>query len=169
MSIASIICRWTGDDLSPRPAFRAECDAKLVIGADYQIDFLEDRSAKSMRFYFAALDDIFASLPEGEQVYVTREHMRHAALIECGFADKLVVACTSNADALRVVSYAVKRDPFAIGTVIDDVATVWNAQSQGMKAMGKDRFKASMDAVLAHCAALIGVEVDQLKQRSEHV
>ena len=57
-------------------------------------------------------------------------------------------------------------DEYAIVTVTGSLVTVYTAQSQSYRAMGKDKFQASKQAVLDLIAEMIGVETKKLKEQS---
>lgn len=162
MTMAPIVCEWDGECLFPRPMFAKACDAGLVIGQCYRIEFIEEHSEKSRRFYFATLDDIFASLPENNGRFTSREQMRHAALIATGYADFAEFAFRDDEQAFAFANYTTAHEPYAVVVQALDSVAVWRAESQARNGgMDKQRFQDSTRDVLSYCAELIGVLVEQ--------
>jgi hypothetical protein len=58
-------------------------------------------------------------------------------------------------------------DDYAIVLMEGMVVTVWRAESQSYKAMGKKRFTESKRAVLDYCASLVGVSTNDLERNAE--
>lgn len=160
-----IPCEWDGEIFVPVPGFRKTADRHFVIGEVYALAPHEDRSGASHRHYFAALHTAWANLPEEQaQRFPTSEHLRKFALVATGFADHRSIVCGSRAEALRVAGFIQPMDTFAVVSVTAAVVNVWTAQSQSMRAMGNERFKASKQAVLDYVAGLIGVASDDLSK-----
>jgi hypothetical protein len=57
-------------------------------------------------------------------------------------------------------------DPFCLAVVEKAICTVFRAESQSMKAMGKARFHESVRAVEDWCADLIGTTGDALREHA---
>jgi hypothetical protein len=83
----------------------------------------------------------------------------------------LVLDCGANAPALRVkaalVASEARAHGYAIGQVRGPVVTIWAPESQSVRAMGGDRFRASKAAILDWIAAKIGVSPDRLMDEKE--
>ena len=159
---------WDGESLRPAsPYWAKRADAEYVIGERYQIAPIEERSAASHAHYFAAVNEVWANLPEElAERLPTSEHLRKYALIKCGFADQRQIVCASKAEAQRVAAFIRPMDDYAIVGASEAVVTVWTAQSQSFRAMGKQRFGESKERVLAFLASLIAVEPEALSQRA---
>jgi hypothetical protein len=154
--------RWTGsamEPLRPRAADRA-----FVIGEVYTLETVEQRSGPQHRFYFAALAEAWRNLPDAlAEEYPDAETLRKKALIRTGYRDERSIVCASKAEARRVAAFVAPMDRYAIVAVSESVVRVWTAKSQSMRAMGRQEFGESIEAVLAFCAGLIGVAPDALK------
>lgn len=156
MSIAPTLFRWTGEAMEPLPRFAKACDAAFTVGEVYRMDVQEQRSLISHHHYFATLNDIFLSLPEGtDERIATAEHLRKFALVRCGYRDERTIVCANKAEARRIAAFIQPMDEFAIVAVQEATIVVWTAKSQSMKAMGKAEFQKSKDDVLAYCQGLL--------------
>lgn len=151
--------RWTGEAFEPLPRFKAACDRELVVGQVYRIETIEERSARSHAHYFACIHERWLSLPEhfGDR-FPTPEHLRKYALIRAGFRDERTIVASSRAEALRLAAFVKPMDPYAIVTVTEALVTVWTAQSQSMKAMGREAFQKSKDDVLGVLDDMLGIK-----------
>jgi hypothetical protein len=155
MNAPQLFC-WDGEAMRPAPRFAKACDDAFVVGEVYRMEVQEQRSLVSHRHYFATLNDIFMSLPEGtDERIASVEHLRKFALIRCGYRDERTFVCASKAEAQQLAVFIQPMDEFAIVAVTEACVTVWTAKSQSMKAMGKVEFAASKEAVLAYCARLL--------------
>lgn len=161
---APILCTWHGDAFIPRSRFAKLCDKEFVVGQDYPLVVHEERSGQSHRHYFAAVHDGWQNLPEDVATdFPTSEHLRKYALIKGGFCDRRSIVCASKAEALRVASFIEPMDEFAVVTVTEAAITVYTAQSQSQRAMGRKQFQASKVAVLDIIAGMVGVKPEQIE------
>lgn len=162
---ATIPCYWDGEAFVPRHGYVAQCARVFEVGRTYPLAVHEGRSSASHRHYFATISEGWSNLPEhlAEQ-FPTPEHLRKFALIKAGFADKRSVVCDSIGDAMRVAAFIRPMDTYALVTVNEFVVTVWTAQSQNTKAMGKRVFQESKDSVLGIIADMIGVKPEALSR-----
>ena len=168
MSAPLLIAEWEGDVLRPLLRFMKELNARLVVGERYRIDIIEERSERSHRAYFAAVNEAWMSLPEDKaDLFPTAEHLRKYALVKTGYADHRSIVCASKAEAVRLAAFIKPMDAFAVVTVRDAVVNVWTAKSQSSHAMGKKDFLASQQAVRDLCAGLIGVTGQALANEGE--
>lgn len=129
------------------------------------------RSGVSHRHQFAWLKEAWENLPEHlmDMPWAeTADSMRKHALIATGFCNKTVLDCGAKATAQRVkvalLAAEVKAHGYAIGSVSGPVVTIWTPESQSVRAMGGDRFKASKSAILDWVAGQIGCSPDDLKR-----
>lgn len=158
-----ILYAWTGTAMEPLKRFHNAVNALFVIGQVYNLEVIEERSSASHRHYFASLHDAWLNLPEDQaERFATSEHLRKFALIKTGFADSRQMVCSSKAEAIRFAAFVRPCDEYALVTVAGQVVTIYTAQSQSTKAMGKKRFQESKDAVLEYVSSLIGVDPRQL-------
>jgi len=150
--------RWEGDGFKPLPRFAAECDKHFVVGEVYRLAVVEDRSKRSHDHFFACVDDAWGNLPERWAVrFPSPDHLRKWALIKAGYADSRQYVCASEDDAWKLGAFIRPLNGYAVVTVDGCVLTVWEAQTQSMKAMKKARFQESKVAVLDIIAGMIGV------------
>ena len=120
----------------------------------------EHRSAESHRFYFAAIADAWANLREDVAATLpSAEHLRKWALIQSGYCAMTKLAFKTNAEAIAACAFISALDTYAECGVNGTVAVIRRATSQSMKAMGKEEFQKSKEAVLAVISQLIGAEV----------
>ena len=161
-------CVWTGDSFEPLPGFRKRADAAFVVGQVYHMEPVEERSARTHRHYFALVNEAWQSMPDDfAERFPTPESLRKFALIKAGFADSRQIVAASRAEALRLAAFIRPMDEYAVVSVSEAVVTVWTAQSQSMRAMGKERFKASKDGVLAAIETMLDLEPGTLGQQKE--
>jgi hypothetical protein len=154
---------WNGEAMVPRAAHMA--DRHFVIGEQYMMVEHHERSSASHAHYFAAVNEAWQSLPEGQaERFPTPEHLRKYAMIKAGHHDSRSVSCGSKAEALRVASFIQPMDEYAIVTVSGAVVSVFTAKSQSYRAMGKADFEASKEAVLNIVAEMVGVDTDSLAE-----
>lgn len=156
--------RWDGQSFTPINARVARAaDQEFVVGDIYRLEAVEERSAKSHRHFFAAVNEAWANLPEslGDQ-FPSPDHLRRWCLIRAGYAEHRNIVAASKAEAQRIAAFVKPMDSYAVVTVRESVVTVYTAESQSMKAMGKQRFQESKDAVLSLLAAMIGADPVEL-------
>jgi hypothetical protein len=157
--------RWDGEAL--RPLRPREADRFYVVGEVYRMIEHQDRSQASHAHYFAAINEAWSNLPDhlAEQL-PTPEHLRKFALIKAGYADQRQLVASSKAEALRLAAFVRPCDPYAVVTVRDAVVTIYTAQSQSHRAMGKKVFQESKDKVLGVVAQMIGTTPQALAQNA---
>lgn len=157
MTIPPIPYRWEGDVLRPlRPRV---ADEHLTVGEVYTLVPHEERSQASHNHYFAAINERWQSLPDDLMAeYPTAEHLRKKMLIRAGYADQQDIVLNSKADALKVAALARGLDGYAVVDLRGNVVRVYRAQTQSYRAMDRQTFQASKDAVLSAIDALLGVK-----------
>lgn len=149
--------------MTPLPGFAKRCDAAFIVGEVYNLEAIEQRSAKSHAHYFATVNEAWQNLPENlTEQFPTSEHLRKWCLIRAGYAENRQIVAGSRAEAQRIGAFIKPMDSYAVVTVRDAVVTVYTAESQSMRAMGKQRFQESKDAVLSLLAAMIGTDPIEL-------
>lgn len=160
---AAIPFRWTGEAMEPLPGFAKRCDREFTVGEVYNLEAIEQRSAKSHAHYFAAVNEAWQNLPENlVEQFPTSEHLRKWSLIRAGYHQHRDIVASSKAEAQRLAAFVKPMDSYAVVTARESVVTVYTAESQSMKAMGKQRFQESKDAVLSLLAAMIGTDPVEL-------
>lgn len=158
---------WTGDAMQPLGRFRGLCDRQFVIGESYILTELEERSSKSHAHFFACVRDGWSSLPEDlAGRFPSPDHLRKWALIKVGFRDEVSFVASSKAEAARIAAFLRPVEDTAVVRVKDAVVVRWTAKSQSMRAMGKDDFQRSKDAVLAVIDELIGTAPGTLSREA---
>lgn len=135
-------------------------DKALVVGEVMTWQQVEERSLQSHRHYFAAVHEAWLNLPETISMeFPNSEGLRKYCLIKAGFCTVKKVACRTNREANELTAYLLGLDNFLVCEVSGNVATIYRAESQSMKAMGQKRFQESKQAVLEILSAMIGAEV----------
>ena len=105
--------------------------------------------------YFACIHQAWLNLPEEmADQFPTEEHLRAYALIKTGYCDSNTLVCSSKAEAQRTAAFLKPIDSFAVVTVKDNVVIRYSAQSQSMRAMNRDDFQRSKEAVLDIISAM---------------
>jgi hypothetical protein len=164
--LSPIILRYDGDGAFSAPYMRLATlmDKSFVIGEQYRLEIVHERSQASHAHYFACINSAWQSLPEtmGDR-FPTAEHLRKYALVQAGYRDERSIVCASRAEALRVAAFVKPMDTYAIVTTSEAVVRVFTAQSQSYRAMGKTQFAASKEAVLAIVSEMIGTDVAALR------
>jgi len=159
---------WDGEAFRPLPRFAKECDKRYVVGLRYMLEEIQERSSKSHAHYFAMVGEAWMNLPEdASDRWPTSEHLRKWCLIKAGFHDHRSIVARSKAEALRLASFIRPMDDFAIVTVNDCVVDVFTAKSQSHRAMNKQEFAKSKEAVLRILADMIGVAPGKLEKAGE--
>lgn len=165
---APLTYAWDGEAFAPLPRFAKHADKEFVIGQNYRLEVQEERSAISHRHYFASLHEAWLNLPEVHaERFATEEHLRKYALIKAGYRDERSIVCASKAEAQRVAAFIRPMDEYAIVTVHDATVIVYTAKSQSSKAMGKQAFQESKQAVLDIVSQLIGVPQTTLEREGQ--
>lgn len=163
-----IPARYEGDgEFVVLNSFRKRADKDFVVGLVYNLDVVEQRSAASHAHYFACVSAGWQSLPESAaEQFPSPEHLRKFALIKTGYRDERTIVCSSKAEAARLCAFIKPMDEFALVVPNEATVTVYTAQSQSHRAMGRDRFQASKDDVLAYVSDLIGTDVTALRSNA---
>jgi len=162
-----IVTRWNGEAFEPFGRSRAECNATRVVGEVYRFDDHAERSEASHAHYFATIAEGWANLPESmSEKLQNPEALRKFSLIKTGYATQRQYAATSRAEADRFAMFASLDEEYCIITREGNVVTVWRAESQSYRAMGKKRFEDSKRAVLDYIASLIGVTPSDLNKEA---
>lgn len=163
---APLTFAWDGDVMVPVASCRRAANEHFVVGERYRMDVVEERSQKSHSHYFAAIHEIWSSLPDDKAVHFpTAEHLRKFALIRCGYSDQRQIVCASKAEAQRVARFVKPMDEYAVVTTHEAVVSVFTAQSQSRKAMGNRDFQDSKMKVLEYLSGLVGVAPGDVPQQ----
>jgi hypothetical protein len=171
MNEKPIIFVWSGEAMIPRDRrFAYQCDRQFVVGEHYTLVQHEDRSSLSHRHYFFAISEAWKNLPEQiADRFSSPEHLRKWALIKAGYRDERTHVAATKAEARRLAAFMAPIDDFAIVTATGLTVTVWTAKSQSTRAMNKQEFSRSKEAVLGVLADLIGTSKEALTERAKEV
>lgn len=163
-----IVAQWDGEHLVPLRRFHNQVNAELIVGEHYRVEFVEERSQRSHRHYFAALHEAWMNLPDAIATeYATVEHLRKRALIATGHYDERRFIASSPVEARKLAAFLRPADGFAVISVAGSAVVERKAKSQSRKAMGGPTFQKSKVDVLEWCDALIGVEAGELEKAAE--
>jgi hypothetical protein len=157
-----IQCLWNGEAFVPQtPFMRRRAEDRFGAGEIVLLEAQHERSAKSHRFYFAQLRELWLNLPEKfaiEQWAQSPEHLRKYALIKTGYSETQTFTCAGDAEAKRWAFRMRPIDQFSIVVVKAGTVVRYTAHSQSIKAMGAKDFQASKTAVIEFVEDLIGAE-----------
>lgn len=155
-----IECFWDGDAFRPiNDWWKSRARRQFTEGEVYHLADQPERSSRSHNHYFASVAEAWKNLPDAlAERFPTADHLRRYALIKAGYCDSTTMVCSSKAEAQRVASFIRPTDEFGIVIVTEATVTRYAAKSQSMRAMGKDEFQKSKDAVLGIISEMIGVE-----------
>lgn len=149
------------------PFFAARASKQYEPGHVYVLVPKEGRSPESHRHYFACLHDAWLNLAEEyADEFSSSEELRAYALVKAGYADKTIITCATNQDAIHAAAMATSRDKIRIVNVAGRVITVWTPHSQSQREMGKEAFGASKNAVLDIVAAMARTTVADLSRNA---
>jgi hypothetical protein len=162
MSDQPILMRWTGEAMEPVSSFWASrADRQWVVGETYPMVKHQDRSQATHNHEFAAIADLWASLPEryrDEPWAQSPEHLRKFALIMCRYCDTQTYPCNSRAEAERWAKNLRPLDEYSVVKVEGTTVYRFTAQSQAKRAMGAKLFGESKRAILEYIEDLIGAD-----------
>jgi hypothetical protein len=155
-----ITMTWDGEAMVPASQYwAARADRQFVVGETYRIVEHNDRSEASHNHYFASITNAWRTLPDDLLTeYPSPEHLRKKMLVKCGYAKERTIVCADKAEAGRMAALVEEMDEHAVIDAREAVVRVYTAQSQSMKAMGKQEFQASKEAVLSAIDDLLGVD-----------
>lgn len=165
MSAPPLPFYWSGKEMVPLNAGVARrCAKAYAEGEVVNLAVVEDRSAASHRAYFASVNEAWLNLPDDlAERFGSPDHLRKFALIKAGYSDSQTFVASSKAEAVRLAAFIRPIDEFSVVTVNGTTVTRFTAQSQSMRAMGKETFQRSKDAVLEQIAKMIEVPVAELR------
>lgn len=160
--------KWNGETMEPaNPHWARRADALYAIGETYLMEPHEQRSRATHNHQFAEVAEAWKNLPEKWAARLpTPEHLRKYALIKAGYADSRTFVAASAKQARDLVAFLRPSDEFSIVTADAATVTIWTAQSQSQRAMGKARFQASKQAVLEVISAMIEVTPAALRDNT---
>lgn len=161
----AVVYNGDGFDIVQRGRWQKDADGYFVIGERYLIQEVGERSSNSHRHYFACVNEAWKNLPDDLlRLYPSAEHLRKHALIRTGFADIQDTIFGSKQDAERAAALIRPLDGYAIIETRGPVVTIYRAKSQRRRAMDKDEFQRSKDAVLDWISKLLGTNPEALSR-----
>jgi len=99
---------------------------------------LQERSRQSHNHYFSTLSKAWNNLPEHlVECFPSVEYLRKFALIKCGFYNSRSIIASSVKQVRDLANFMKQVDEFSICIVRKCLVTIYTAQSQSLKAMGK--------------------------------
>jgi 5-methylcytosine-specific restriction endonuclease McrA len=154
-----------GEFRAPHSFAEKQCDRDLVIGEIQRWELALDRNEKSHDHYFALVHQAWLNLPEQYAMEFPNEtSLRKFALIKTGYCKTHKMVTINNAEATKQAAFMQSLEEYSICEVTGNVVTVWTADSQKYRAMGKKLFQKSKDDVLTFLSQFIGSDVAALKQ-----
>jgi hypothetical protein len=131
-----------------------ECGA--LISGDYM------SADRTRRFFFAAIRDAWANLPEHhKERFPNSEVLRKTALIHAGHCDVMTVVAGSKSAAPGVANAFKARDQYCIAVPKGDVVTVYTARSMARRVLLKKEFLQVAEKVFAWIESQTGVNPAQ--------
>lgn len=156
---------WRDGVFVPENRLAAYCDETFGEGEVVTFERHEERSIASHNHYHASIQTAFDNLPEQDERFPTPNALRKWALIKSGYCTEMSVVCADPEQAATVASFTGNAEGVII-VVRGNIVKKYTAKSQSMKAMGKDEFQKSKDAVLDTIAELIAVTRKKLEQNA---
>lgn len=165
--IRPVACIWTGEHFVPLPRFKRLCDQQFEVHEEYALIPSEERSISSHRGYFAQVKEAWENLDEEfDGRFPTPEHLRAWALVQTGYATEASYVMDSDKDAKQLAVTLRRLSPLAVIRVSEGVVTHWEAESQSVHAMKKERFEASKKAVLDLVAPMANTTERDLRKNA---
>lgn len=158
-----VFLKWTGEAFIPEPAFKNLCAAQYAVGEVYPMLPVEERSQSSHNHYFAAVAEGFNNLSEeNAKRFPTSEHLRHWALVQCGYCSETNYVMANSKEARKLAAELRRKSPYSVLSIRDNVVIEWEAESQSKAAMKKDPFEKSKRDVLDLVASMARTTPAQL-------
>lgn len=139
------------------------------------LDIQQERSTKTHGHQFAWISDAFDSLPErlhNAPFAQSPETLRKHALIMTGFCEVATIPCGSKAVSERVAAHvsvmAVKLHGYAIVSTSGPMVVVKTPMSQSSRAMGKEAFQKSKEAILNWIGNLLETNPEDLEKGTQN-
>lgn len=158
-----VFLKWTGDVFAPEPSFKNYCAQQYAVGEIYPMLPVEERSQSSHNHYFAAVAEGFNNLSEeNAKRFPTSEHLRHWALVQCGYCSETNYVMANSKEARKLAAELRRKSPYSVLSIRDNVVVEWEAESQSKAAMKKDPFEKSKRDVLDLVASMARTTPAQL-------
>lgn len=167
LRVRPIVFIRVDNHMVPLPRFQRLFDQQFAVSEEYPLIISEERNMTRHRGYFAQVNEAFKNLDEAyANGYPSPDHLRADALIEAGYCSMDQFECKSHEEALRIARRFRREIPLARIRVRDDLVIVYEAESQSVSAMKKERFEASCRAVLQIVASMARTTPAELKKNA---
>lgn len=154
-----MLFRCQNEALVPLPRYAGDFSRQFEDGRVYRMERIEPRSPQSHSHFFAVLNEAWQTLPEHlAERFPSPEHLRKYALVKAGFCDVRTHVTGTKAEAQRLAAFMRPMDEFAIVAANEAVVSVYTAQSQAVKAMGRKEFERSKQEVFRVIAEMTGTD-----------
>src|SRR6516162_11295284 len=98
----TVFMLWDGEVFKPNPAFNGYWNRGFVVGEVYPMAVVEERDRNSHNHYFAAVTEGWKNLSEENAAqFPTADHLRHWALVQCGYYDESYYVMSSPQEAKK--------------------------------------------------------------------
>lgn len=165
--IRAVQCVWTGEHFVPLPRFMRLCDQQFCVHEEYALIPSEERSMTSHRGYFAQVKEAWKNLAEEfDGRFPTAEHLRSWALVQTGYATESTFVMDNEAEAKNLAISLRRMSPMAVLRVSGNVVQHFEAESQSVHAMKKERFEASKKAVLDLVSSMARTTPTELRRNA---
>jgi len=142
----------------PVPRYQNVARRQFGDGGEHIMEESAERSRASHSAYFAALHDLFQSIPENIAArWPTETHFRRWLLIETGWFEEKEFDLLSEKHARALGNYIRIEDEYARIAIRGTKVIIRRAKSQSLKAMGAADFKQSKKDVLDLAEQMVGV------------
>jgi hypothetical protein len=165
--IRPILVVRVDNSLVPLPRFQRMFDEIYAVNEEYPIIVSEERSMASHRGYFAQIKEAYNNLAEEyANGFPSPEHLRAAALVEAGYCTEANYVMDSPKEAKHLGIMLRKLSPLAIIRISGNVVKHFEAESQSVNAMKKERFEASKKAVLDIVSSMARTTTTELRKNA---
>lgn len=121
----------------------------------------------SHRGYFAQVKEAWKNLSEEfDGQFPSAEYLRAWALVETGYATESKFVMDTAKDAKQLAIALRKTSPMAVIRVSGNVVMYWEAESQEVASMKKERFAASSKAVLELLSSMARTTPTELRKNA---
>lgn len=165
--IRPVECVWDGDHFIPLPRFKRLCDQQFVVHEEYALIPSEERSMTSHRGYFAQIHEAWKNLAEEfDGKFPSSESLRAWALVQTGYATETNYVMDSENDAKQLAVTLRRLSPLAVIRVSGNVVQHFEAESQSVPSMKKERFAESRKAVLELVSSMARTTPSELRKNA---
>jgi hypothetical protein len=156
---------WQSGAWHPLPYYRARAEHEHGEGEVARLERIEHRSQASHNQFFAWIQDIYNTLPEGYRGrWPTPDDLRYWILTYTKFCTREEFVCSSRAEAVRWARNLAGK--YHRVEIEGNTLVGYTAVSQSRRSMSKRAFQESKDAVATACAQILGVPVEELQREA---